>query len=80
MVFLFGSQPFTQAKSEMRISLLECCHGGLYAHSVLLCFTPGEGSAGSEDVGHVEIQENFSGQWKQNLQRPRVGALEEGGE
>lgn len=48
-------------------------------HFVLLRFTPGEGSAGSEDVGHVEIQGEFLGSGNRICKGPEVGALERRG-
>lgn len=48
-------------------------------HFVLLCFTPGEGSAGSGDVGHVETWGEYLGSGNRICKGPEVGALERRG-
>ena len=48
-------------------------------HFVLLCFTPGEGSAGSGDVGHGETWGEYLGSGNRICKGPEVGALERRG-
>ena len=48
-------------------------------HFVLLCFTPGEGSAGSGCVSYVEIWGEFLGSGNRICKGTEAGALERTG-